>query len=166
MNGETILTRFRVLAAVGGLAALSGCAHQTMVVADPPGTEVFINGERVGVSPVAFEDEPGWNRSYELTLKKDGYETRTVTLKQSEWNTMSLVLAAVTAPCTCGLSALYFLPRSRLLEDRYGYALKRSAPLAAPPEPTPEAPPASDAPPQAPAPPSAAGETKVQPIRY
>ncbi len=147
----------RVAGLVLPLALAVGCAHQAVVASDPPGAEVYVNGEKVGVTPVSIEDAPGWSREYEITLRKEGYEPKQVTLEQDVWNTPALAAAGLCGACSCGLAAIYFLPRSRTLEDRYGYALKRKTPLppleeappSAPPTPS-DAPAPSDADPAAP----------------
>lgn len=134
----------------------SACAHTARVESDPPGAEVFVDGEKVGVTPVDIEDPPGWSRRYEVTIKKDGYDLKNVTLEQDEFNTPMLVAAACTGACSCGLGALYFVPRSRKLLERYNYALKRRDPLppvedSAPPvDATPTPPAAVVAPPVSP----------------
>jgi hypothetical protein len=138
------------------------------VETDPPGAEVFVNGERVGHSPVGFTDPPGWSREYELTLKKDGYELHQVTLVQDVINTPMVAAAVVLGVCTAGVAAIYFVPRSRQLEDRYRYALKRKTPLPPleAPDPAPPSAPPGEAPAVVPGGPSPARETAATPIRY
>lgn len=160
------LPSHKVLAIPVLLCLVCSCAHQALVETDPPGAEVYVNGEKVGHAPVSFEDPGGWSRDYEVTLRKDGYELKQVTLTQDVFNPMMLVGAGVCGACTLGAAALYFIPRSRHLEDRYHYVLKRKEPL-----PPLEGPPTAPAP----TPPAAtgsgsdvpgAGETSAQSFRY
>jgi hypothetical protein len=95
-------------------------------------------------APVEFQDEGGWSREYRITLKTEGYEPKSVTLLQSEFDARTLLAAGICGVGTCGLAALYLVPRSRHLADRYGYALRRKEPL-------PPLPPASGEPEAAPA---------------
>src|SRR5947209_6226740 len=83
-----------------------GCAHQTLIETDPPGAEVIVDGDRVGVSPVSFPDEGSWSREYEITLRKDGFDEQRATLETSVFNPLSLALAGACGACTCGLGAL------------------------------------------------------------
>lgn len=158
----SLLHRLPGLLTVVALGA-AGCAHTTRLETDPPGAEVYVNGQRVGVTPFEMQDSPGFGDDYEVSFRKDGYELKSVTLTQDQWKVPALVLAGVLAPCSCGLSALYFVPRSRTLEDRYGYAMVRKEPLPpldgaeapAPPVPAPAMPePTTPAPSSAPAAPS------------
>lgn len=120
----------RSLPAVLALLLLSAaCAHQARIESDPPGAEVIVNGDRVGLSPVEIPDEGGWKRSYEITLRKDGYEDKTVSITQAELNPAMVTAAAVCGACTLGLAALYFGPRTWNLDDRYRYVMTRKQPL-------------------------------------
>lgn len=44
----------------------------------PEGVEVYLDGNYIGIAPVDFKKEPG---SYIVTLRKDGYQTRSYTLQ-------------------------------------------------------------------------------------
>ncbi|MBI5497692.1 MAG: PEGA domain-containing protein [Deltaproteobacteria bacterium] len=144
------------------------CAHQALIESDPPGAEVYVNGEKIGLTPVEIEDAPGWNRDYEITLRKDGYEAKQVTLTQDQWHVPGLVGAGCCGAAACGLPAIYFLPRSRTLLDHYNWALKRKdplPPLSPPPaEPPPAVPPSDPAP--APAPAAPGGLTPTTGFKY
>jgi hypothetical protein len=47
----------------------------------PEGAEVFLDGNYVGISPCSFKKTPG---SHEITLRRNGYETRTYTIQIDE----------------------------------------------------------------------------------
>lgn len=56
---------------------LSGCVHRRMLVnSSPPGATVFVDGERVGVTPAGLDFQYYGTR--EIKLVKDGYESLTV----------------------------------------------------------------------------------------
>lgn len=137
------------------LVFAAACVHQSRIETDPPGAEVYVNGERVGVGPVEIDDEGGWRRDYEITLRKDGYEPTQVTLTQQSINPLTVVMGGVCGVCTCGLAAIYFLPRIWKLDDRYHFIMVRKEPL----------PPVAAPPPPAPAP-ATTQETPAHPIRY
>ncbi len=71
----------RGLAALCVLACLlSGCLHRRMMIrSDPPGALVLLEGEEVGYTPVALDFTYYGTR--EITLIKDGFETKTVMQK-------------------------------------------------------------------------------------
>jgi hypothetical protein len=160
-----MMTHFRFVCLCCLPAVFLACAHTARVESDPPGAEVYVNGEKVGVTPVAIEDPAGWSKEYELSIRKEGYEIQQATLVQDVWNPPMLAAAGICGACTCGLAAIYFLPRSRHLDDRYNYALHRKAPLPpvdATPAPEATAPPAeATPPPDAVMPPAAAPGTLV-----
>lgn len=56
------------------VAALSGCTERKIVIeSDPPGATVFVDGKKVGVSPVEVPFEFYGTR--EFRLEKEGYQT-------------------------------------------------------------------------------------------
>jgi hypothetical protein len=56
--------------------ATTGCVERRMlVVSDPPGATVFVNGENVGLSPASVPFT--WYGKYDITLVRDGYQTTT-----------------------------------------------------------------------------------------
>src|SRR5262249_3082859 len=56
--------------------ALTGCVERRMlIVSDPPGATVFVNGENVGLSPASVPFT--YNGKYDVTLVRDGYQTKT-----------------------------------------------------------------------------------------
>ncbi|MFQ5731441.1 MAG: PEGA domain-containing protein [Planctomycetaceae bacterium] len=55
----------------------SGCMHRRMTIAtNPPGARVLVDGQDVGLTPVSADFTYYGTR--QITLIKDGYETRTV----------------------------------------------------------------------------------------
>lgn len=65
--------------ALGAVIALSGCAtlfssksKKIPLVSDPQGAEVFLNGNRVGVTPMNLKIDNG--KSQTITFRKAGYK--------------------------------------------------------------------------------------------
>jgi hypothetical protein len=143
---------------------VTGCAHQARIETDPPGAEVYVNGERAGTTPADIDDDAGWRREDELTLRKDGYEPTQVTLTQGSLRPLMVFGALGCGLCTCGLAAFYFVPRIWRLDDEYRFVLVRKEAPPVPPPPPPGPPavtpllPASE--------PPAPGETPPGFIRY
>ena len=52
----------------------SACAQQAAFVSTPPGAQVFIDGEEIGVTPCAFDYKLSNNAKHEVTIAKDGFE--------------------------------------------------------------------------------------------
>jgi len=66
----------------------SGCAtlfaHKTVMAplsTDPPGAEVFVDGHRVGQTPMTFELSQ--RREHVITFRKAGYKEATCTIARS-----------------------------------------------------------------------------------
>src|SRR5436189_2326362 len=64
---------------LAGLAltlGMTGCVERRMlIVSDPPGATVFVNGENVGPSPASVPLT--YYGTYDVTLVRDGFETQT-----------------------------------------------------------------------------------------
>jgi hypothetical protein len=64
------------LLGIVGLLALTGggCVRRTLTVSStPPGALVYLNGVEVGRTPV--EEDFTWYGTYDVELRKEGYET-------------------------------------------------------------------------------------------
>lgn len=72
--------RIRLIAAAAGLLGaflFSGCMHRRMTIhSNPPGARVLVDGKDIGLTPVSMNFLYYGTR--EITLIKDGYETKTV----------------------------------------------------------------------------------------
>ena len=65
---------FRPLALLVLPLAAGGCVHRTLEVeSNPPGALVYLNGEEVGRTPMRKEFL--WYGTYDVQLRKEGYET-------------------------------------------------------------------------------------------
>ena len=66
---------FRKLLIIVLLATFtSACAQQAAFVSTPPGAQVFIDGQEIGVTPCAFDYNLSRNDSHEVMISKQGYE--------------------------------------------------------------------------------------------
>ena len=52
----------------------SACAQQAAFVSTPPGAQVFIDGEEIGVTPCAFDYKLSNNAQHDVTIAKEGFE--------------------------------------------------------------------------------------------
>lgn len=53
---------------------LSSCASSTMIISEPPGAKVYLNGQRVGTTPYRLTDTKIVGSCTSVELKKEGYE--------------------------------------------------------------------------------------------
>jgi PEGA domain len=62
------------------LAGVGGCVRRTLAVkSDPPGAQLYLNGVEVGSTPL--ERDFTWYGTYDVVLRKEGYETLKTTGK-------------------------------------------------------------------------------------
>jgi PEGA domain len=65
------------LFALAVAAGFSGCMHRRMTVqTDPPGARVLVDGQDIGLTPASLDFN--YYATRQITLIKDGYETRTI----------------------------------------------------------------------------------------
>ena len=70
------MRRWKTAAVVLALTPLGGCVERVMTVkSDPPGALVYLNDQEVGRTPM--EKEFLWYGTYDLQLRKEGYQTLT-----------------------------------------------------------------------------------------
>jgi formylglycine-generating enzyme required for sulfatase activity len=68
------------------------------ILSDPPEAEIYLNGEKVGVTPKALVDLDA--DDYTLTLKKEGYKdyTKTLKIKEGMLPNLNVTLENITVP--------------------------------------------------------------------
>lgn len=82
---------FFITASAAFMLVLSGCASTTIIRA-PAGTKIEIDGRDVGVAPYTYSDTKIVGSSTMVTLKKDGYVTKNVTIgRNSNVNVGALI---------------------------------------------------------------------------
>lgn len=93
----------RVLCFVMAAVALFpvGCAHTLEVRSDPPGADVYVDGERLGQTPLVVERETGKEDVSTLSVRSRGREAR-FAVAQSGWSPEALV-AGIAAGVATGL---------------------------------------------------------------
>jgi len=53
---------------------LFGCASTTVIKSNPPGAEVYLNGQLKGETPYTYTDRAIAGTARRVTLKKEGYK--------------------------------------------------------------------------------------------
>lgn len=54
---------------------LAGCSQHAVFLSDPPGAQVFVDGESIGVTPCQYQYQTGTGGQLQVLVEKDGYET-------------------------------------------------------------------------------------------
>lgn len=107
----------------------SACAQQAAFVSTPPGAQVFINGEEIGVTPCAFNYKLGKTESHDVKITKQGYNPVELVVVADEVDTKArnswVAAGAVWSPLWLGTIF------TKKLRDVYDFAL-----LAEPPRMT------------------------------
>jgi len=104
----------------------SACAQQAAFVSTPPGAQVFIDGEEIGVTPCAYDYKLSNNAQHDVTIAKDGFEPVNFVVVTDEVDTQArgrwLAAGAVWSPLWLGTIF------TKKLKDTYDFAL-RSEPV-------------------------------------
>jgi len=104
----------------------SACAQQAAFISTPPGAQVFVDGQEIGVTPCAFDYKLSQDGRHEITIAKEGYEPVDFVVKADEVDTEArnrwLVAGAVWSPLWIG--TLF----TKKLKDTYDFALKAEPP--------------------------------------
>ena len=122
------LTMFKKFIAIVLLCFLtSACAtQQAAFMSDPPGAQVIVDGENIGVTPCQFDYNLSPGDSHEVTVVKDGFEPVNFVVKTDEVDTATrnrwLVAGAVWSPLWLGTIF------TKKLKDSYDFFLREEAP--------------------------------------
>lgn len=87
----------RALVLVAVVAA--GCAHPVVFRSEPAGADVLVDGAKVGVTPLTWQEPPGAARVIDVEVKH-GERSERFAFKKEGWSTDTI--AAVGAPCVGG----------------------------------------------------------------
>jgi hypothetical protein len=123
-----LLSMIRKLSLIVLLALFtSACAHQQAAfVSTPSGANVFVDGEKIGVTPCAYDYKLSQNAKYEVVISKDGYEPLEFVVVTDETDTATrnkwLAAGAVWSPLWLGTIF------TKKLKDGYDFALRAEAP--------------------------------------
>jgi len=100
----------------------SACAQQAAFVSTPPGAQVFIDGEEIGVTPCAYDYKLSNNTQHDVTIAKDGFEPVNFVVVTDEIDTQArsrwLAAGAVWSPLWLGTIF------TKKLKDTYDFALR------------------------------------------
>ena len=100
----------------------SACAQQAAFVSTPPGAQVFIDGEEIGVTPCAFDYKLSNNTQHDVTIAKEGFEPVNFVVVTDEVDAEArnrwLAAGAVWSPLWLG--AIF----TKKLKDTYDFALR------------------------------------------
>ena len=100
----------------------SACAQQAAFVSTPPGAQVFIDGEEIGVTPCAYDYKLSNNAYHDVTIAKDGFEPVNFVVVTDEVDTEArsrwLAAGAVWSPLWLGTIF------TKKLKDTYDFALR------------------------------------------
>lgn len=107
--------------------AATGCSHVVTIDSDPPGADIYVNGQKVGNAPVSYTEKTGWDKTYQIEARKPGYGKSELTVQQGDFNTT--VLIGTIAGTLC-LFVFFPLPLiglafARQLPDRIVVPLER-----------------------------------------
>ncbi|WP_163707290.1 PEGA domain-containing protein [Mangrovibacterium lignilyticum] len=58
---------------LAGLMLFASCKSTTMIISDPPGAKLYLNGESAGVTPYQYRDTKIVGSTTDVKLVKEGY---------------------------------------------------------------------------------------------
>jgi hypothetical protein len=121
------------LLVAGVFTAGSGCSHTMTIDSDPVGAEVKVNGDKLGVTPVNYTEQTGWEKVMVIEMTKPGYKTYKREHRQNEWNIPVVAGVAVGSIClgtpvtVVGAVPLIGLLWSRQMPDRLNVSLEKGS---------------------------------------
>lgn len=109
------------------LAMMStACAKQAAFVSTPPGAQVYVDGQVIGVTPCKFDYKLSQSTSHNIKIAKDGFEPVDFVVVADEVDTVArdrwLVAGAVWSPLWLGTMF------TNKLKDTYDFALSPEPP--------------------------------------
>ena len=102
--------------AVTIILVTAGCSHISLITTNPPGANVSIDGNNLGVSPVSFSDTSGIPKTFFVKINKPGYKEINVPIKQAYKGDITLFWLLP------GIIPYFF---TATLNDSYGFNLER-----------------------------------------
>lgn len=119
----------KLIAVITLLFLTTACANQAVFISNPPGAQVTVNGENIGVTPCAFDYASSSGETYQIVLEKTGFEPLQHDMKADETDTSArngwLAAGVVWSPLWIGT---FF---TKKLKDSYQFVLKQDSPLIA-----------------------------------
>jgi PEGA domain len=77
--GAVMHAAMKLLASAFAIAVAcvaSGCAHTVNMTSEPAGAEVYLNGQKLGTTPFAYEEKSAGSGKVELVAKQGGKEKK------------------------------------------------------------------------------------------
>ena len=104
----------------------TACASQTAFLSNPPGAEVMVNGQLIGVTPCEYDYKLSNGDSHQVSMAKNGFEPINMVIKADEVDKAArkrwLVAGAVWSPLWIGT---FF---TKKLKDSYEFTLRKTSP--------------------------------------
>ncbi len=76
-------------------ASLAGCTSTTVIKSVPEGATVYLNGERVGMTPYTLSDTKIVGSSNSIVLKKEGYQDFAAVFSRNEEADVGAIVGGV-----------------------------------------------------------------------
>ncbi len=124
---NTIKSSVAVFTSALFVVAATGCSHIVTIDSDPPGADIYVNGQKVGNAPVSYTEKTGWDKSYQIEARKPGYAKSELTMQQADFNTTVLIGTIAGTVCLLPFFPLPLigLAFARQLPDRVVVPLER-----------------------------------------
>ena len=104
----------------------SACANQAMILSEPAGAQVFVDGKAIGVTPCKYQYSTSTGSSFAVSVEKPGYEALEYSIKADETDVSArngwLAAGLVWSPLWLGT---FF---TKKLKDSYNFVMKKAAP--------------------------------------
>jgi hypothetical protein len=84
----------------------AGCSHTVTIKSEPPGAEIFVDGQSKGMSPVSYEEKSSGGGSVDIKARLNGQEvTKTVERSEINWAAVGGAGGGPSAFLCLGLNA-------------------------------------------------------------
>jgi hypothetical protein len=105
-------------------AFLAGCSQHAVFLSDPPGAQVFVDGEPIGITPCRYQYQTGTGGSSQVLVEKDGYESvrHTVAADKVDRTARNRWLAAGVVWSPLWLGTFF----TKKLNEGYRFVLRQS----------------------------------------
>jgi len=77
------------------LVLFTGCASTTMIQSTPPGADVYVSQQKMGVTPYAYTDSKIVGSSTPFVLKKEGYQDLNVVITRTEQADVGAIIGGI-----------------------------------------------------------------------
>jgi PEGA domain len=74
---------------------ITGCSSTTVIKSDPSGARVYLNGEKVGITPYTHTDTKIIGSTNTVLLKKEGYQDTSAVFSRNENPNVGAIIGGV-----------------------------------------------------------------------